>query len=388
MCRSLFVVACWLLVAWPVGAQSFMQFSWRSMGGNCCNWIAADGEIGPDTADDFRRHIGADPRPGQVVFINSPGGNVAAAIKLGQQFRRSGVLISIGKTQPQKLSPQYDEVVSGSCYSACVFAFMGGARRFYDDGTKELLRPWWGTWWPGKQHLGVHQFYIDQATQALGSRLAPDVEFSIGLSMSQIITGALVAYAMEMGVDPRIVTLTARAGPSSMHILTSQDAVDLRLSNAVDPLPTWKLRPYRGGLAAFATGSFDVRRFEARITCGLRQQGSLSLTVSTPVDFGQSNVRDPQSVLRTSLRPVWRVEQRGVPPREIDAPSEGAVHFNGVSTVAVTIGPAALDVLKKGGSLTLDSGMPRAVAFLFVPVTFEFPNVGEVFSLLQKNCPL
>lgn len=373
------------------GAQGAMRFSWGSNGGNCgapCNWIAADGTIGPDTPKDFSRFIGPNLRPGELVFLNSPGGSLTAALEFGRQLRHAGVLVAVGKSQTDPSSRTLEQVVPGFCLSACVFAFMGGAQRFYDDGGQDTPRPWWGSWWPGRQSLGVHQFYIDQTAQAVGAGLGPNAQFSAGLSLSQIVTGALVAYAIEMGVDPRVLTLAAGADPDGMHILSRREAADVRLSNAPEPLPSWSLQPSRGGLAAVAEGGLDVRRFEARIACRPGAPGSLSFTGSMRVDFGQSNVNDPQRDLRAGLRPVWRVRQsNGKELDEINAPLEEASHRDGISIVAVTIGPAALEALRRGKQLELYSGLPRATGFLFMPIRFDLPDAAQIVQLLQKNCP-
>jgi hypothetical protein len=389
---TVFVLSAVLLALAPItaGAQGAMRFSWGTNGGNCgqpCVWIAAEGEIVADTPAEFQRFINFGLQPGALVFLNSPGGSVTAAMELGRQLRRNSALVAVGKNERDPLSRTYQRIVPGGCLSACVFAFMGGAQRFYDDGSKDLPRPWWGEWWPGQQRLGVHQFYIGQAAHALESRLGPGVEFSVGMSMSQVITGVLVAYAIEMEVDPRVVTtLAAGASPGDMRSLSWREAVDLRLSNASDPLPNWSLRPYRGGLAALSEGSVDVRHFEARITCRPERAEALELVASTRVDFGVSNVTDPQGALRAGLRPIWRVVQGG-DPVDIDAPLDGTWHKNGITTVAVTIGPVALDALKRGKQLIFLSRMPTATAFLFIPLRFDLPDAAQLAPLLQRNCP-
>ena len=112
----------------------------------------------------------------------------------------------------------------------------------------------------------------------------------------------------------------------------------------------------------------DVRHFEARITCRPERSDVLELVASTRVDFGVSNIADPQGVLRAGLRPVWRVVQGGgADPVEIDASLDGTWHQNGI-TAAVTIGPVALGTLKRGKQLMLSSGLPTATAFLFMPL--------------------
>ena len=378
-----------LFVITAANAQSAMRFSWAANGGNCgapCNWIEADGVITPTTPTDFGQFMGSGRPPGNLKFLNSPGGTISAALQLGRQIRSAGLLVSIGITQNNLLSPAYQQVVQGMCMSSCVLAFMGGVQRFYDDGGPNTPRPWWN-WWPGHQQLGVHQFSMLPAKQVIGGNLTPDAEFALGMNLSQIVAGALIAYTMEMGVDPRVLTLAARAGPDGIHVLSRTEAIDVRLSNAPDPLPSWSLQPILGGLAAIADGDLDVRHFKARISCSVRQPGNLFFTASTPVDFGVSNITNPDADLKTGLHPVWRTLQPGrIGPTEIGAQLEDASHRDGVSTVTVTIEPTAIEALKAGKQLELYAGLPRAIGFLFMPIRFDLPNANQIIPLLQRNC--
>jgi hypothetical protein len=370
-----------------------MRFTAASNGGNCgtpCNWIAAEGEITVDTPRAFERFVGADPLPGQLVVLHSPGGSVTAAMELGRAFRRHGVLAMVARSGSDPQSRTLQVLAPGSCMSACAIAFMGARQRFYDDGMSDTQRPWW-SWETLRSRLGVHQFYIDRAAAALDQCLPPGAELAVGMSISQVLSGALVAYAIDIGVDPRVVTLSASAGPEGMRVLSRDEAIALRLSNAPDPLPAWSLRPHRGGLALFAEGALDVRRSEATIACRPAQAGqppALAFRVSTRPGFGQSNIVEPERVLREQLQPSWRGTGAGLrETMRLPAVSDGAWFRGGVSTVSVVLDARAIDVLRRGGRLEFESGLSRATGFLTLPVRFDLPDAAQLVPLLQRNCP-
>ena len=70
-----------------------MTFREESNGGNCsvCSWFVADGEITSETPKQFEKFV-ADKNysdPG-TIYLNSPGGDLMAGIKLGELIRAKG----------------------------------------------------------------------------------------------------------------------------------------------------------------------------------------------------------------------------------------------------------------------------------------------------------
>lgn len=61
------------------------------------------------------------------VWLNSPGGSVAAGYEIGRELRRLGIATRISS--------------SSVCASACVDAFLGGVIRFADPGARILIHP-------------------------------------------------------------------------------------------------------------------------------------------------------------------------------------------------------------------------------------------------------
>jgi hypothetical protein len=55
--------------------------------------------------------------------------------------------------------------------------------------------------------------------------------------------GLLVAYAVQMVVDPRVVTFAGRTEPSEMWVLTERDALRLKVTSQVQEQSDGGSRP-------------------------------------------------------------------------------------------------------------------------------------------------
>ena len=155
--------------------------------------VHLNGPIDADAPDRLSRALnGVD---GQIiVWLNSPGGNLFAGMQLGRVMRQHGAWTYI--IDHRRLRP-------GECYSACGLAFLGGIRRFNDNGAR----------------YGVHRASL-QGGPGTGSRdLAAD------------LYAAIESYVREMGVDVRLLDLWKKTGPDEIYLLSQQEAEDLRVVN-------------------------------------------------------------------------------------------------------------------------------------------------------------
>ncbi|PZQ48823.1 MAG: hypothetical protein DI556_13490 [Rhodovulum sulfidophilum] len=126
-------------------------------------WIAAEGEIDPTTPASFLAFMdAAGALTGALVHLDSEGGDLAAAIRLGDLFRayRLGTVVSAspGAEQPDgiRLVDPDSSGEAGRCASACVLAYSGGERRFASKDTDPR-------WISGRStgRLEVHEFGFD-----------------------------------------------------------------------------------------------------------------------------------------------------------------------------------------------------------------------------------
>lgn len=233
-------------------AQGFrepMTFREMTSGGNCdtCYWIAADGVIERDTADELKTFLGYDgvtPMPGIRIHLNSPGGDLIGGVFLGQAIREmqlntavsTSVTEEIWQDNLHKALPEMDP--PSECSSACVFAFIGGVNRYVSENTppdevgfRDL----------GK--LGVHQFYDSKALDEpeVLSRSAKDA------ILDQFLISLLLRHLDQMGVSAEILQLASQTLPTDMHYLTEDELTRTRADSwAVRDL---FIRGYKNGVA-------------------------------------------------------------------------------------------------------------------------------------------
>ena len=129
------------------------------------------------------------------VFLDSPGGSLGAGLALGRLFRRHNMSTYIGSTVQ-------GQAASGRCFSACVYAYIGGASRYMTE----------------QDSLGVHRF-------SAGSSSENDLE------RAQLVSGEIARYISDMGVDVRLFQLASRVPSASMYRLDLKEALALRVAN-------------------------------------------------------------------------------------------------------------------------------------------------------------
>lgn len=222
--------------------MSKMTFHLRSGGGNYAGaeWIAADGPITAEAARDlevFMRTCGYTENPGGwSVRFNSPGGDLAGGIQLGEAIRRLKLDTEVGATE---LDGHHWKRTSGRCASAASFAFLGGITRNVGSG-----------------ELGVHQFYREIFLRDPRARIFD----SLDLSNQQFVSALLIDYVFRMGVDPRFVSMAAATPPNEMLFLNESELNELKVRWLPTELGRWIIEPSGAGVIAIATSRDATRK--------------------------------------------------------------------------------------------------------------------------------
>lgn len=177
--------------------------------------IYAEGDLETGTAQRFLDFIKANRIELALVSLNSPGGSLGEGIKLGRVIRILGFSTSISA-----LNDNY-ELSSAICASACAYAFAGGVSRYLTESSGRL---------------GIHQFYAGPGDTMSGQE-------------AQEVSGMIVAYLDEMGIDAKAFTISTVADAEGMVWLTPQDAKNLRFSNngimpATAEIKIYEMTPY------------------------------------------------------------------------------------------------------------------------------------------------
>ncbi len=177
----------------------------------------------PTTPGAFRQFL-AGEKYQPVVYFDSPGGRVTAALELGRLIRARGLDTYVGgpyESFEGFSGPAREKTRTlarrGICFSACAYAFLGGVSREINEGGS----------------YGVHQFYS-------GGR-------PLGDSTTQVAMTVLASYLDEMGVDRRLLDLASLTPSERLSSLPLAAARRLLVDNTEPELAPWALDTTSGG---------------------------------------------------------------------------------------------------------------------------------------------
>jgi hypothetical protein len=214
-----------------------------------CQWIAVQGAIDKATLEVFNALVATLDGAKPPVFFNSVGGDVAAAVLMGERIRALGLDTAIAATriyprdvgmlgESPKDAPRADVVVSkrGFCASACAFAFAGGVRRYSpletSLGLHQMLQP--------EQDVKQKVAVIEQRNVTVGGRVVQAPRL-VGTKIverhlpkgapPEAVYDAVEAYFTKMGVDgAKALALMRKTTPEKMDWLTPQQILQLRVA--------------------------------------------------------------------------------------------------------------------------------------------------------------
>jgi hypothetical protein len=166
--------------------------------------IYATGLFVEGTATEFHLFVEQNKiKDGAVVILESDGGSVAEALRMGRMIRQMG----------------FDTEVNTHCFSSCTLAFLGGVRRNVTSVGAEF---------------GVHRV-------STNARLDP----AQALDMGQIAIAEIAEYSAFMGIDPGFVTALTAAAPDQINLLSHDQLLKYKIVSA--PFTTqWEIKVREG----------------------------------------------------------------------------------------------------------------------------------------------
>lgn len=192
-----------------------MKFSWnqeRACAPNCKGWIAATGIVTSDTYRLFEEFAKGRDLRGATIVLDSGGGSVLDAIKLGRRWRELQVSTTVGVTVAATLPTTRASVMPEAyCESMCVFLLLAGVNRYV----------------PPTAHVRVHQIWMgDRADDAKAATYtAQDV------SIIERDVGRLAKYTFDMGGTGDLLEMALSVPPwKPLRELTMDE---IRRSNLV-----------------------------------------------------------------------------------------------------------------------------------------------------------
>jgi hypothetical protein len=219
----------------------------------CPQWVSAEGQITADSPAVFKKTLATARKLRLPIVVNSPGGDVDAALIIGEMIRARHLDVAVGSTYfggcapyqkdcklPEEQKGVYRGIVlsgQGFCVSACAFVLASGERRMRGIGAL----------------VGVHQisrtitrekvdyfekYRIVNGKRKVLSRKIMDrkpVKSYVSTRLDKRLKQRLLAFFERMGVDKALLALFDRAPPSSMYMLASDEVRATRLITDVTP---------------------------------------------------------------------------------------------------------------------------------------------------------
>lgn len=194
-----------------------MDFTWHaaqpSCQQDCAGWIAAVGVITSETPEKFETFANDRALKGATVVLDSSGGSVLDAIKLGRRWRTLGMRTTVGIVIEKEVAGGVarDVMPEAYCESMCVFLLLSGQTRTVPD----------------KAHVRVHQIWMgDRADDAKAATYSAD-----DLMIVERDIGRLAKYTFDMGGTGDLLSLALSVPPwEPLHQLSADE---LRLTNLV-----------------------------------------------------------------------------------------------------------------------------------------------------------
>ena len=172
-----------------------------------------------------------------LIMLDSPGGSVVEAIKLGKFFRKMEFMTYVGKQTDWdvKMEPR-------NCFSACVLSHIGGKFRWVDDKSK----------------VGVHQFSYS-------------LKKFDSASNAQVLSDIIVHYIQSMGVSSELFSDMNKATSSDLFIVPKSRLIELNVVNNGIGAVAWGVVSIESGM--YFKGERDTVWGVQKISflCGERQ---------------------------------------------------------------------------------------------------------------------
>jgi hypothetical protein len=181
--------------------------------GTCRGWVSAVGIITGNTPAAFDDFAAGRDLTGATIVLDSSGGSVIDAIKLGRQWRDLGVTTTVGTvTEVRRGGGERAEIFPDAyCESMCVFLLLSGKTRFV----------------PAAAHVRVHQIWMgDRAEDATAATYSAQDVMIIERDV-----GRLAKFTFDMGGSGELLGLALSVPPwEPLHELTLSE---LRQTNLV-----------------------------------------------------------------------------------------------------------------------------------------------------------
>ena len=237
-----------------------MRFTWVACQPDCRGWIGAVGIVTSDTPKDFEEFTRGRDLDGATIVLDSSGGSVNDAIRMGRRWRKLGLLTTVGTTIEMQTPSGLQPAVAPQawCESMCVFLLLAGKTRYVPD----------------EAHVRVHQIWMgDRADDPrAASYTAQD------LMIVERDIGRLAKYTFDMGATGDLLSLSLNVPPwEELHELSGDE---LRLTNLVTTAAVADVLPQPRGADA-AVASLASKPVQDRFVGHVAEEATLARPVKS-----------------------------------------------------------------------------------------------------------
>ncbi|RUU27054.1 MULTISPECIES: hypothetical protein [unclassified Mesorhizobium] len=237
---------------------------------NCPEWISAEGALAAGTPAKLKRILKTLGRRKLPIIVNSPGGDIDAALRLGRIIRKNKLNIAVGITKFSDCWPGMDDCQANDgkgaayfgiasdggamCNSACPLMFAGGVERVVGGWAYLGVHQITTTYFPSTRHFRTTYQTIRGKRYRVTTETVTQGESYKTYKMSKAFSRKISAYLREMGV-----------GQGVLGIMKATPASDIRRISLADML-TMKLATSSGSLDIFTQAGL-CRRSPAPANC-------------------------------------------------------------------------------------------------------------------------
>ena len=260
-------------------------------------YVYASGVIDGSTADRLKALVTSKKiAAGAFLFLDSPGGSLLGGIDLGREVRAAGFYTYVAAANGVSDVGTPDSRPA-LCASACTLAFLGGRFRFIDE----------------KSVYAVHRFYFTEST-------------SDAADLAQILSSAIVQFMRDMGVDPKLFTLSTSAGKSKVVIPTRQQLIDFNVVNNGEEKPVWSIEAVPQGL--YLRGEHNTVWGDNKLALMCEKKGQVAVSAFFPTRGRESLLQGEKAAGLLLDGKVMKI-----PPNRVVGP----LSKNGVAMVTMAL---------------------------------------------------
>lgn len=220
---------------------------------NCPEWISAEGKIMAGTPAALNRVLKAAGKRRLPIVIQSPGGDLNAAIAMGRAIRAKKLAVVVGRTLfdgclpgekgcklPKENGGRFKGLAyswQAYCASACPFVLAGGERRLAGEAAGVGVHQVTTVYQKAMVTYRVQYKYV-KGKKVIVSKKPVSTKKGGTYSttkLSKAERATLTKYLTGMGIDPGLVARLEKTKPSEIDVLSPPELASLRLTTGSEP---------------------------------------------------------------------------------------------------------------------------------------------------------